>query len=87
MLIRTLGGASGAHFNPAVTATLAALRKIAPVDAAIYIVLQAPARSSRALIVKLLLMGDEARPSTTARRPSPRRVRCGRTGSAASSPS
>src|SRR3712207_267751 len=33
MLIATLGGTSGAHFNPAVTAALAALRKIGPVDA------------------------------------------------------
>ena len=47
MLIHTLGGASGAHFNPAVTVTLAALRKIAPADAAIYVVLQLARRAPR----------------------------------------
>lgn len=55
MLIHTLGGASGGHFNPAVTATLAALRKIGPVDAAIYIVVQLLGALAGALLVKLLL--------------------------------
>jgi MIP family channel proteins len=36
MLIHTLGGTSGAHFNPAVTAALLAIRRIRPVDALIY---------------------------------------------------
>ena len=55
MLIHTLGGASGAHFNPAVTATLAALRKIGPVDAAIYIVLQLAGAFLGILLLKLIL--------------------------------
>jgi glycerol uptake facilitator protein len=58
MLIHTLGGASGGHFNPAVTVTLAALRKIGPVDAAIYIVLQVVGALLGALLVKLLLSDE-----------------------------
>ena len=62
MLIHTLGGASGGHFNPAVTATLAALRKIGPVDAAIYVALQLVGALLGALLVKLILNdeGDAA---------------------------
>lgn len=55
MLIATLGGTSGAHFNPAVTVTLAALRKIAWVEAGIYIALQLAGAVAGALLVKLLL--------------------------------
>jgi len=55
MLIYTLGQASGAHCNPAVTVTLAALRKIGPIDAAIYIVLQIIGAVLGALLVKVLL--------------------------------
>lgn len=62
MLVHTLGGASGAHFNPAVTVTLAALRKIAPRDAAIYVALQIVGGLLGALLVKALL-GDEGRPA------------------------
>ena len=62
MLVYTVGHASGAHFNPAVTVTLAALRKIGPVDAAIYVVLQLVGAVLGALLVKLLLSdeGDAA---------------------------
>jgi MIP family channel proteins len=62
MLVYTLGQASGAHFNPAVTVTLTALRKIGPIDAAIYIVLQLLGALAGALLVKLLLSdeGDAA---------------------------
>jgi glycerol uptake facilitator protein len=62
MLIHTLGGASGGHFNPAVTVTLAALRKISPPDAVIYIVLQLLGAIAGALIVRLILRdeGDAA---------------------------
>ena len=62
MLVYTVGQASGAHFNPAVTVTLAALRKIGPIDAAIYIVLQLIGAVLAALVVKLLLKdeGDAA---------------------------
>ena len=62
MLVYTLGHASGAHFNPAVTATLAALRKIHPVDAAIYVVLQFIGALLGALLVKLIL-SDEGDPA------------------------
>ena len=62
MLVYTLGHASGAHFNPAVTVTLAALRKIGPIDAAIYIVLQFIGAVLAALLVKLIL-SDEGDPS------------------------
>jgi MIP family channel proteins len=60
MLIHTLGGASGGHFNPAVTVTLGALRKIAWADAAVYIVLQLLGGLAGALIVKLVLNDEGA---------------------------
>ena len=60
MLIHTLGGTSGGHFNPAVTVTLAALRKISPADAAVYIVLQLLGGLAGALLVKLLLNDEGA---------------------------
>src|SRR3954469_21607077 len=40
VLIQTAAVVSGADFNPAVTAALAAMRQIRPIDAAIYIVVQ-----------------------------------------------
>jgi glycerol uptake facilitator protein len=58
MLVYTVGHASGAHFNPAVTVTLAALRKIGPIDAAIYVVLQLIGAVLGALLVKLLLSDE-----------------------------
>jgi MIP family channel proteins len=58
MLIHTLGGASGGHFNPAVTATFTALRKIGPIDAGIYVVLQVVGAILGALAVKLLLENE-----------------------------
>jgi MIP family channel proteins len=58
MLVYTLGHASGAHFNPAVTVTLAALRKIGPIDAAIYVLLQIIGGFLGALLVKLLLSDE-----------------------------
>ena len=58
MLVYTLGQASGAHFNPAVTVTLAALRKIGPIDAAIYIVLQIIGAFLGVLLVKVLLNNE-----------------------------
>jgi MIP family channel proteins len=54
-LIYTLGGTSGAHFNPAVTVTLAAQRKIGSVDAVIYIIVQLAGAVAGALVTKLLL--------------------------------
>jgi glycerol uptake facilitator protein len=59
-LIQTLGLISGAHFNPAVTVTMTALRQITPVDAAIYIVAQLAGAVAGALLTKALLL-DEGR--------------------------
>lgn len=58
MLIYALGGASGAHFNPAVTIALLMGRKIRPPDAAIYIVVQLVGAVLAALLAKLLLKDE-----------------------------
>src|SRR4051812_23445009 len=55
MLVHTLGGTSGGHFNPAVTAAMASVRKIAPVDAVMYIVMQLIGALLGALLVGALL--------------------------------
>lgn len=55
VLIVTLGDLSGAHFNPAVTVTMACLKKIKPLDAAFYIVIQLVAAIVAAYVVKLVL--------------------------------
>ena len=55
MLIQTLAIASGAHFNPAVTLAMTALRQIKPPDAAIYIVAQLAGAVAAALLTKFLL--------------------------------
>jgi MIP family channel proteins len=55
MLIQTLAVVSGAHFNPAITAALAAIRQIRPIDAAIYIVVQLAGGVCGALVTKLVL--------------------------------
>jgi MIP family channel proteins len=60
MLVYTLGGTSGAHFNPAVTAALAGLRKITLIDAVIYWLVQLAGAVAAALVTKLLLL-DEGR--------------------------
>jgi MIP family channel proteins len=57
-LIQTLAVASGAHFNPAVTAAMTALRQIKPVDAAIYIVVQLAGAVAAALVTKALLKDE-----------------------------
>src|SRR3954452_834551 len=54
-LIPTLAVVSGAHFNPAVTAGLAAVRQIRLIDAAIYVVLQLAGGVLGALVTKLIL--------------------------------
>jgi MIP family channel proteins len=54
-LIQTLAVVSGAHFNPAVTAALTAIRQIRPIDAAIYVVLQLAGGVLGALVTKLIL--------------------------------
>ena len=55
LLVASLGGTSGAHFNPAVTVALLVKRKIAAPDAAIYIVCQLIGAVLAALIVKALV--------------------------------
>jgi MIP family channel proteins len=60
MLVYTLGGTSGAHFNPAVTVALAAIRKISPLDGLIYILVQLAGGVAGALVCKVLLL-DEGR--------------------------
>ena len=59
LLVRSLGAASGAHFNPAVTVALLYKRKIAPVDAGAYIVLQCLGAILAALFAGAI-MGDAA---------------------------
>lgn len=56
MLIQTLAVVSGAHFNPAVTTAMVALRQIKPPDAAIYIVAQLAGAVAAALVTKALLV-------------------------------
>lgn len=60
MLIQVLGGVSGAHLNPAVTAAAALLRRIDPVDAIVYVLAQLSGGVLGALLVKGLLE-DEGR--------------------------
>jgi MIP family channel proteins len=58
VLIQTLAVVSGAHFNPAVTVALAAIRQIKPPDAAIYIVAQLAGAVAGALLTKALLSDE-----------------------------
>jgi len=58
VLIQTLAVISGAHFNPAVTVTMTALRQIKPPDAAIYIVAQMAGAVGGALLTKGLLLNE-----------------------------
>jgi glycerol uptake facilitator protein len=59
LLVRSLGAASGAHFNPAVTVALLFKRKIEPRDAGAYIVLQCVGAILAALFAGAI-MGDAA---------------------------
>ena len=59
-LIFAFGGASGGHFNPAITLGAALMKKIAPVDAVIYILAQLSGGVLGALLTKGLLE-DEGR--------------------------
>jgi glycerol uptake facilitator protein len=54
-LIQTLAVVSGAHFNPAVTAAMAAIRQIRGIDAAIYVAMQLAGGVLGALVTKLIL--------------------------------
>jgi MIP family channel proteins len=55
LLIWSLGSASGAHFNPAVTIALAVKRKISGKDAGVYILCQLVGAVLGALIAKALI--------------------------------
>lgn len=60
MIIATIGGASGAHVNPAVTIALTAIRKIAPAEAAVYILVQLAGAVLAVLVAKLLIQDGSA---------------------------
>ena len=60
VLVQTLGSVSGAHLNPAVTVSLAVLRKIRINDAVVYILLQLAGAVAAALVLKFLLIDDLA---------------------------
>jgi MIP family channel proteins len=60
LLVNALGGTSGAHFNPAITSTLTALRKITPQDATIYVALQFAGGVAAAIVAKELLKDEGA---------------------------
>lgn len=58
MLIQTLAVASGAHFNPAVTAAMTALRQISPANAVIYVICQLAGGAAGAFVTKALLLNE-----------------------------
>jgi MIP family channel proteins len=60
LLISAFGAVSGGHFNPAITVAAAALRRIDPLDAVVYILAQLSGGVLGALLVKGLLL-DEGR--------------------------
>lgn len=68
MLVASLAGVSGAHFNPAVTIALAAMRKIRGADAGVYIVMQLIGGWLGAMVVKAVIKdeGDVAGYGATA---------------------
>jgi MIP family channel proteins len=59
-MIAAFGAVSGGHFNPAVTLAVAAIRRISPLDAVIYILAQLSGAVLGALLTKSLLL-DEGR--------------------------
>ena len=58
LLVVSLGGTSGAHFNPAVTIALLVGRKIRPPDAVVYILVQLVGAIAAALLTKFLLKNE-----------------------------
>jgi MIP family channel proteins len=58
VLIQGLAIVSGAHFNPAVTVAMTALRQIKPADAGIYLLAQLAGAVAGALLVKGLLLDE-----------------------------
>ena len=61
VLVQTVAVISGAHFNPAVTAAMTALRQIKPADAGIYIIAQLAGAVAGALLVKAILVDEGER--------------------------
>ena len=61
LLVASLAGVCGAHFNPAVTIALAAMRKIRGGDAGVYIVMQLLGGWLGAVVVRYVLE-DEGKP-------------------------
>jgi MIP family channel proteins len=55
ILVQTLAVVSGAHFNPAVTLAMTALRQIKAADALVYVVAQLAGAVAAALLTKALL--------------------------------
>jgi len=68
VLIYALGGASGAHFNPAVTFALWSIRKISTPNAVVYVICQCIGGILGALVVLLLFkdVGDPVNYGATA---------------------
>ena len=60
MLIQTLAVISGAHFNPAVTVAMTALRQIKAPDAGIYILAQLAGAWPARCLTKLILVDEGA---------------------------
>lgn len=60
VLIQSLAVISGAHFNPAVTVAMLALRQIKPLDAGIYILAQLAGGLAGAGLTKLILVDEGA---------------------------
>lgn len=58
VLIQTLAVVSGAHFNPAVTVAMTALRLIKPPDAVIYVVAQVAGAIAGAFLTKAILLDE-----------------------------
>jgi glycerol uptake facilitator protein len=59
-LIQALALVSGAHFNPAITVAMTAIRQIRPIDAGIYIAVQLVGGIVGAFVVKLLFDNPNA---------------------------
>jgi MIP family channel proteins len=77
MLIQTLGGTSGAHFNPAITIGLAAVRKIDPKAALGYIAMQLIGAIAAAALCKAIL--SELMPAASLGNPSVSHLLAGKT--------
>jgi MIP family channel proteins len=58
VLIQTLAVASGAHFNPAVTAAMTFLRQIKPGDALMYVLMQFLGATAGAFLTKAILLDE-----------------------------